>query len=509
MCRPGRRPAGAMNVSELRWNPLLGEWVISAAQRQDRTFFPPPDSCPLCPTRPGGFQSEIPAPDYDIVCFENRFPSLERNPPAPAIGGTELYPVRAAQGICEVVVYTPNHNSTLAAEPASRIEKLIRAGPADEIRKLFRKLYNREPRLFRAPGRVNLIGEHVDYNEGFVMPMAIERETLVAGAARNDRLVRVHSASCKDTAEFNLDEPPHPRGWQSYVEGVARVLESRGLRLRGADLAIDSDLPIGAGLSSSSALEISTGLALLSISSLTLDPVQLALAGQKAEHEYAHVNCGIMDQLIAVLGRQNTALLIDCRSLETTYIPLDASQMAVVICDTRVKHQLAASEYNARRGECERAVELLSQAIPGLHSLRDLTTEDFLQFQNVLPDTLRARCRHVLGENQRTLAAAEALRLGDLRTVGRLLFLSHDSLRYDYQVSSPELDLLVEIADSLDGVFGARMTGGGFGGCTVTLLRPDAVPRFRAAAVDGYRAAYGREPGIYPTVAANGAGELP
>jgi galactokinase len=380
----------------------------------------------------------------------------------------------------------------------------------DALRHNFLKLYGTKARLFRAPGRVNLIGEHTDYNDGFVLPVAINRETVVAAAVRADSLVRAFSLDLNETAEFNLNAQRRARRgiWLDYVEGVARVLQSRGLTLHGADLLIQSDVPMGAGLSSSAALEVSVGLALSSLSGIEIDRTVLALAAQEAEHKFIGTKCGIMDQLIATLGRRGHALLIDCRSLETTQIPLETSRMVIAICDTRVKHDLASSEYNVRRAECERGVELLREALPGIRALRDVSIADFQKYEGRLPEPVKQRCRHVVTENARTLAAAEALRDGRMDEVGRLMFLSHQSLRDDYQVSSEELDLLVEIAARVPGTFGARMTGGGFGGCTVNLLRREALDQFRETVLQEYSRAMNFRPAIYVTEASDGANEL-
>jgi galactokinase len=380
----------------------------------------------------------------------------------------------------------------------------------DVLRSSFHALHGRRPRLFRAPGRVNLIGEHTDYNDGWVLPMAIRFDTVVAGAAREDRRVRVRSQNLNEGAEFDLDTPGSPqRGiWLDYVEGVARALESRGVRLRGADLLIQSDVPVGAGLSSSAALEISVGLALVSLAGMEIDPVSLALAGQQAEHEYVGTRSGIMDQFIATLGRADHALLIDCRSLEATHIPLDTSEVAVVICDTQVKHELASSEYNTRRAECERGVDILREVMPETRALRDVSVANFERFSPLLPEPIRQRCRHVVTENQRTLDAAEALRNGDLEATGKLMGLSHRSLRDDYEVSSPELDLLVDIAGMARGVLGARMTGGGFGGSTVNLVGRDCLDEFHETISGEYFRATGIQPAIYVSEAAGGAEEM-
>ena len=378
------------------------------------------------------------------------------------------------------------------------------------LQKSFRQLYHKEARLFRAPGRVNLIGEHTDYNDGFVLPMAIDRETVVAAAARQDKLVLVHALDMNEQAQFDLSVPGQKqRGiWLDYVEGIARILHERGVDLRGAELAIHSDVPVGAGLSSSAALEVSVGLALLSLSGIEIDLRALALDAQRTEHEYVGINSGIMDQLIATQGRRGHALLIDCRSLETKHIPLDTTDIAVVICDTRVKHELASSEYNTRRRECERGVELLREKLPGIRALRDVCVRDFQEHEECLPEPVRQRCHHVITENARTLAAAEALEGHEFQEMGRLMYLSHKSLREDYEVSCLELDLLVDIASSVEGVLGARMTGGGFGGCTVNLVRRAALEKFQTIINSEFRKVVSYDPVIYLAEPSDGAQEI-
>lgn len=395
----------------------------------------------------------------------------------------------------------------------SEADKRVDAGKqvdAKNLMRAFRELYHTEPRLFRAPGRVNLIGEHTDYNEGFVLPVAIERETIVAAAARSDRRIRVYSAEKKESVEFDLDRAgPKQRGvWQDYVEGVAQALLANGAQLCGADLALASDVPDGAGLSSSAALEISVGFALLSLSGAAIDRVRLALAGQQAEHEYVGTKSGIMDQFISAMGEKNHALLIDCRTLLATTIPFDTSRAELVICNTGVKHKLASSAYNQRRSECEQAVELLRVPMPDIHALRDVSVSDFEKYKEVLPEVIRKRCRHVVTENARTLAAVEALRGNDLPRMGQLMYESHASLRDDYEVSCAELDVLVEAAKSVDGVVGARMTGGGFGGCTVNLVWRERLAEFRNQVARSYNEAFGRVPDIYVSEASDGASEI-
>ncbi len=367
-----------------------------------------------------------------------------------------------------------------------------------DFRQQFRQLYGNEPRLFSAPGRVNLIGEHTDYNDGFVLPMAIDRRTLVAMAPRNDGRVRCLSTEFDQQVEFELNADLKPdQDWANHVRGVAVCLLRDKYNLRGADLLIASEVPLGAGLSSSAALEIAVGYGLLKLAEQPVDPVRLALAAQKAEHEFAGTQCGVMDQFIACLAREGHALKIDCRTLEYEAVPVDLSDARVVVVNSMVKHELASSEYNQRRAECEDAVRRLSGHLPGIQSLRDVELEEFDQWAGALPEPIRRRANHVITENARTLVAVEALKLGQLSHFGNLMKASHESLREDYQVSCRELDLLVEIAGRHSGVFGARMTGGGFGGCTVNLVKADQVETFTSETVEAYRWVIGVQPEIY------------
>ena len=373
----------------------------------------------------------------------------------------------------------------------------------------FIKCFGSQPRIFSAPGRVNLIGEHTDYNEGFVLPMAIDRRTYVAIASRNDRVVRAKSLVLKDDDEFDLDDRSWgaESKWIRYVAGVAWTLIDRGLNLAGADLLIDSDLPIGGGLSSSAALEVATGKALTSIADVTIDNVALAQAAQLAETVFAGAKVGIMDQLTAVLGRKEHALLIDCRSLEVRPISLGNLKATMVVCNTNVKHDLASSAYNERRAECEEGVQRLQHKLPHIRSLRDVTLDEFLKYEIQLPEPVRRRCRHVVTENDRTLKAADALASGELETLGLLMKASHESLRDDYEVSSPELNAMVEIAWRHESVFGARMTGGGFGGCTINVVRPDGVEDFTRVVRNEYQAPTGIEADISVVKGDEGARE--
>jgi galactokinase len=374
----------------------------------------------------------------------------------------------------------------------------------DPLRAAFAALSPRTPRLFRAPGRVNLIGEHVDYSEGFVLPLAIDRATFAAAAPRDDRRVRVRSLDRGETAEFDLGErDPKPAGaWSDYAHGVALAL-ARRVPLAGADVALHTTVPIGAGLSSSAAFELAGGLALLTVSGASLPPHELAHAAQEAENGFVGLRSGIMDQLASALGVRDHALLIDCRTEEVTPVPLPPSA-AIVVADTGVKHELASSAYNARRAESEEAARRL-----GVRTLRDVTLTDFARRGASLPEPLRRRARHVVGENARVLATVVALREGDVATAGAHMNESHDALRDDYEVSSPELDLLVDTARTIDGVYGARMTGGGFGGSIVALVRRDAVASLTKALETAYAARYGHTPPVTEVRAADGAAEIP
>lgn len=377
-----------------------------------------------------------------------------------------------------------------------------------ELRAQFRRLYGGEARIFSAPGRVNLIGEHTDYNDGFVLPMAIDQRTYVAASPRRDGIIRCASETFDGQIEFELTQDLKPGSdWANHVRGVATCLLRDKVLLRGADLLIASEVPLGSGLSSSAALEISVGFAMLKISDQLVDPVDLALAAQRAEHEFAGTKSGIMDQYIAALGIVGHALLIDCRSLEYEAVPIDLTDARIVVCNSMVKHDLAAGEYNTRRAECEDAVRRLSGHLPGLLALRDVEIEEFDQWADSLPDTIRRRANHVITENARTLEAVDALKKGDLAQFGKLMYASHESLRDDYEVSCPELDLLVEIARHCQGVYGARMTGGGFGGCTVNLVVAGQVDSFISSITEAYQRETRLAPQCYVCQASGGVRE--
>lgn len=374
----------------------------------------------------------------------------------------------------------------------------------------FAELYNREPRIFRAPGRVNLIGEHTDYNGGFVLPMAIDRETAMAVAERNDRKIRVHTVNFGETAEFDLDEEKllQKGFWLNFIEGVARILERNSVKLKGADILLWSDVPTGAGLSSSAALETVTGLALSEMSGFSIDRTLLAKIGQQTEHEFVGAKVGIMDQFVSANAKKDHALLLDCRSLEFENVPLDLTETAILICDTKVKHDLAASEYNTRRAECEEAVRILKQFLPEIEQLRDVSVAEFEKYKDNLPDVIQRRAKHIVNENERTLKAAEYLKQHKLNEFGLLMFGSHESLKNDYEVSCAELDLLVEIAKTKKDILGARMTGGGFGGSTVNLVKRENLMQIIEEIVTEYEKQTKISPTILIAEACNGASEV-
>lgn len=375
------------------------------------------------------------------------------------------------------------------------------------IRDKFKEIYGREGEVFSAPGRVNLIGEHTDYNDGYVLPMAIDRRTRVAGAMRDDKIVRCRSTAFDGEVIFELNADLKPeKDWGNHVRGIAACLLRDRFELRGADILIDSDIPLGAGLSSSAALEVAGGYALLKLAGQPVDLVDLALAAQRAEQEFTGTQCGIMDQYIACLGVRGHALLIDCRTLEYRAMPIGNAQeeARVVICNSMIRHDLTDGAYNRRRAECEEGVRRLSGHIPDIKALRDVDIEDFDHYAGSLPEVVRRRCNHVITENARTLEAARALEAGDLRLFGQLMYASHESLKHDYEVSCPELDFLVDTAARIDGVIGARMTGGGFGGCTVNLVETGRVEDFVAEITERYRKQTGLDAECHVTGASSG-----
>jgi galactokinase len=336
---------------------------------------------------------------------------------------------------------------------------------------------------------VNLIGEHTDYNDGWVLPMAIERAAVVAFRPRADRRLRAHAAAYGETREADLDglRPPGGSAWFAYVAGVAWALREAGHEVPGLDVVVDGDVPLGAGLSSSAALELATARAFAEAAGLAWDATAMARLGQRAENAYVGVNCGLMDQMASAVSREGCALLLDCRTLETEPVPVPEGA-AVVVMDTGARRSLAASAYNDRRAACEAAVAVLAADRPGVKALRDVDADALAAAETRMDPLVFRRARHVVTENRRPLGMAEALRKGDLAGAGRLMNESHESLRDLYEVSSPELDLVSGLARSHPDCFGARMTGAGFGGCAVALVASTGVETFSRSVHAAYRA---------------------
>jgi galactokinase len=370
----------------------------------------------------------------------------------------------------------------------------------------FRGRFLHEPELVvRAPGRVNLIGEHTDYNDGFVMPVAVDRAAWVAAGRRPDSVAVLRALDMgKDEVSFGVDKvPPSVGGWSDYPRGVAWAFLERGLRPPGMDAVLTSDVPVGAGMSSSAAVELAFAYAWNHFGEFELDRDALAFLCKGAENEYVGVACGIMDQMIGACGREGHAMLLDTRTMERHYIPLPGD-VTIVVADSQVRRSLAGSEYNVRRGQCEEAVRLLREPLPEIEALRDVSPEALREHGDLLPEVVLRRARHVVSENARVYGVARAFYRKDLEAVGALLLEGHRSLRDDYEVSVPELDALVEAAVEVPGCYGARLTGAGFGGCIIALAESEAVPELERHLVASYSEEFGKEPAVYAVSSARG-----
>ena len=358
----------------------------------------------------------------------------------------------------------------------------------------FRKTANQAPEAaVYAPGRVNLIGEHTDYNEGYVLPAAVDRGVALAARRVAGDTFTLHAVDLGDSCTFPRGslqrDPKHP--WADYFKGVVWALSNRGINIPACEAAITGDIPQGAGLSSSAAYEVATVLLLRTLDGFELSSLEVAQLARQAENGFVGVACGIMDQMASTFGEKGRALLLDCRSLarETVALPLG---LKIVVAGSGVRHSLASSEYNQRRAECEEGVRILSASLPTVHALRDVMPEDLARFLPALPPVVARRCRHVVSENARVGQAVTAMRSGDTDRLKTLMAASHASLRDDYEVSCPELDILVELALALPYCHGARLTGAGFGGSTVNLVEADAIEPFSETIVSGYRQRSGR-----------------
>jgi len=368
----------------------------------------------------------------------------------------------------------------------------------------FQDRFGESPRIFAAPGRVNLIGEHTDYNDGFVMPCALGLTTRIAISPRGDRAIHLHSEDFPEAQEFRLDRlPASPLdSWADYLIGVLVQLQKTGRLSQGANVLVSGEVPVAAGLSSSAALEVASALAFMDLNGIVMPLPQVAKMCQRAENTFVGANCGIMDQFVSCLGKSGHALFLDCRSLDYRLVPIP-EDVRIVICNTMVKHKHAGGEYNQRRAECEEGVRLLARSSPEIHALRDATVEQ-VQHSD-LPAVIRKRCEHVVRENARVVEGRDALEAGDLARFGKLMRESHQSLRDLFEVSSSELDLMVRLAEKIPGCWGARMTGGGFGGCTVNLVKASEATSFAERIATAYREETGVHPDVYVCSAADGA----
>jgi galactokinase len=380
-----------------------------------------------------------------------------------------------------------------------------------QLQERFRQVFGAEPspiHILRAPGRVNLIGEHTDYNDGFVLPMAIEPEVRILCRSRKDQIIKVASTIySNEFVEFSLQKkiergkPP----WGNYVRGVAAQMIGAGIPLSGMDALVYNTLPVGGGLSSSAALEVATARALLLLAGLSMEVDRLALICQIAEQQFAGVPCGIMDQMIVAGARTGQAMLLDCRDLSKQFVTLDPRELRIVIVNSMVKRELSAGEYAIRRRQCEEAVAVLKRTYPQIRALRDVTPRQVEAARGQMSDVVYRRCRHVVTENLRTTEMAAKLSSQLYDEAGELMVQSHHSLRDDYEVSCPELDFLVEQAMATKGVYGARMTGGGFGGCIVALVQPRSVEPLSQHLHKTYTERFGRQPSVFVTTATDGA----
>lgn len=387
-----------------------------------------------------------------------------------------------------------------------------------QVKQAFKQKFGAEPTfIVRAPGRVNLIGEHTDYNDGFVFPAAIDRDVIIAATPKADRKdlnVHVHSLDYGESDIFSLSKlaKNQAQPWSDYMRGMLSIWQACAFKVRAFEAVLTGDVPQGAGLSSSAAYEVAVGTLLNEMMAGGIAPKQVALLAQKAENRFIGVQCGIMDPFISALGRADSALLIDCRSLAFRAVPLklDELGLAIVITHSGVRRELRSGDYNARRTECQEGVALLAKKLkrPELKSLRDVTAAEFKKSEKALPPLLAKRCRHVITENNRVLDGVEALEKADLNSFGALMNASHASLRDDFEVSCPELDALVQLSQAHPGVLGARMTGAGFGGCTVAIIAKEAIAGFESTVLPAYAAKSGQKPDMFVCRAVAGASVL-
>jgi len=379
----------------------------------------------------------------------------------------------------------------------------------DSVREKFKQRFGMEPRIFRSPGRVNIIGEHTDYNNGFVLPAAIDKAVYVGISRRDDDQIFLYSEEFNE--EHNTDlvtVMPTDKQWPNYILGVVDQMKKRGYEIHGFTLNLDGDVPVGAGLSSSAAVECSVAFALNEIFELGIEKEELAEIGQKAEHTYAGVMCGIMDQFASVFGKEDHVIRLDCQSLEYEYVPLQLKGYKLVLLNTNVKHSLASSEYNTRREECAEGVRLINEGGGEITSLRDATIDMLDRAVKPANETVYRRCKYVVEENQRLLSACDALQNGDLKTLGQKMYGSHDGLSKEYEVSCKELDFLVDAVRTNPDVLGARMMGGGFGGCTINIVKEEAIDGLVSELQGQYKEAMGLDLTAYIAQIENGSSSV-
>jgi len=376
------------------------------------------------------------------------------------------------------------------------------------VKEEFAKLFHKEPIVILSPGRVNLIGEHTDYNDGYVLPAAIDKNVTLALAANGTEKCNIYASAFDEKLTFDLENAHRREGWINYVIGVVYYLRQKGYPVSGFDAMLDSNLPVGAGLSSSAAVEGAVGYGLSRLFDLQVDRLDLAAIGQLAEHNFAGVKCGIMDQFANLYGKKDQLIRLDCRDLSYVYIPFRFPDYKIVLCNSMVHHSLASSEYNIRRQQCEEGAETIKKHFPEIVNLRDVSADMLLQCREEMEQKVFHRCRYVVEENIRLLKACELLEQSDLQGFGRLMYATHDGLSRDYEVSCEELDYLVELAKGQPGVVGARMMGGGFGGCTINIVQADQVSSFSEHIQSRYQGQYAKVPEIYVTSIEDGTKEV-
>lgn len=374
-----------------------------------------------------------------------------------------------------------------------------------DISEKFASLYNEVPLLVRSPGRINIIGEHTDYNEGFVLPAAINQSAFVAVSLRNDDNIQLFSSDYKQKFDSSLSELlPTTLGWPNYVLGVADQLMKRGYRMKGFNLILHGEVPIGAGLSSSASIECATVFALNQLLDLKIETMDMVLIAQKAEHEFAKVMCGIMDQFASMFGKKDHVIRLDCRSLAYEYMPMKLEGVSIVLLNTNVKHSLASSEYNTRRTQCEQGVAWVKEHHASVKSLRDVTLDMLIKHVQPRDTVIFKRCHYVISENERLIKGCEDLKAGNISALGKKMFQTHEGLSKDYEVSCKELDVLVDSVKNDPDVLGARMMGGGFGGCTINLVKDHAIDKLTTSVSRVYKEQTGLDLTMYIAQIGNG-----